>query len=254
MLERIKRKQMDGFKDFVQNLEITAGVARQQIFTTGVLEDPLYMSWIMKNLKTFDDFINLPSGEIDSVLSHQRQMIGVFVKCFWGESAEKITALESIAPKFMSEIKDELSYLQNVTSSEKEGAKHYMVKTTRKLMQDEIINGFRWALPPMNVFYPPTFKSGLNEIFFESGIVAAKGLIQANKRVGLWQHYYDNGSLLAFGDYYDGLKVGEWTFNYANGKTKAQGKYLADEKHGLWKEWDRTGELHEVVYSQGAKV
>ncbi len=254
MLERIKRKQFDGFKDFVQSLEITTGVARQQIFTAGILEDPLYMSWIIKNLKTFEDFMNLPSGEIDAVLSHQRQMIGVFVKCFWGEAPEKITSLETLTPKFMSEIKDELSYLASVTPAEKEGAKNYMIKTTRKLMNDEFINGFRWSLPPMEVFYPPSLKNGLNEILFESGIVAAKGTIEAGKRVGLWQHYYDNGSLLAFGDYYNGLKVGEWTFNFPNGKTKGQGKYLADEKQGLWKEWDRSGELHEVVYSLGARV
>lgn len=254
MLERIKKKQINGFKDFVQNLEITAGTTKHHIFTTGVLEDPVYMSWVMKNLKTFEDFLKLPGDDIGSVLAGQERIVNVFVKCIWGEPDEKIMSLEGAVPQFMSQIRDELSYLQAVTPAEKEGAKYYMIKATRKLMSEEKINGFRWDLPPMDVFYPKNFKTGYNEILYDSGAVAAKGMIESNKRVGQWQHFYETGQILAFGDYYNGLKVGEWTFNYSSGKVKAQGKYLSDDRHGLWKEFDRTGELHEVTYSQGVKT
>ncbi len=253
MLERIKRKQIDGFKDFVQNLEITAGTVKHQIFTTGVLEDPLYISWVMKNLKTYDDFIHLGSGDISSVMASQDRVINVFAKCIWGEGEEKVTAMESIIPKYMSQLRDELSYLQSVTPAEKEGAKYFMVKATRKLMGEDLIIGFRWDLPPMDVYYPRTFKPGLAEMFYESGTVAANGMIEGGRRMGQWQHYYETGQILAYGDYYDGLKVGEWTFNYSSGKVKAQGKYVSDEKHGHWKEWDRNGEMQDVVYNQGVK-
>jgi hypothetical protein len=254
MLERIKRKQIDGFKDFVQNLEITTGTTKHQIFTTGVLEDPLYMSWVMKNLKTYEDFINLGSGDINTVIASQERIVNVFAKCVWGEEEEKITALESVIPKYMSQLRDELSYLKSVTAAEKEGAKYFMVKATRKLMSEDLLNGFRWSLPPMDVYYPRTFKPGQTELHYESGAIAAKGLIDGGRRMGQWQHFYETGQILAYGDYYDGLKVGEWTFNYSSGKVKAQGKFVSDEKHGQWKEWDRNGELHEVVYSQGTKI
>lgn len=254
MLERIKKKQIDGFKDFVQNLEITAGSTKHQIFTTGVLDDPVYMSWVMKNLKTFEDFMKLPTEDIEEVLSHQDRIISIFVKCFWGEGEDKITGLESVIPRFMSQIRDEVSYIQNVTPSEKEGARYYMVKSVRKLMSEEKINGFRWELPPMDIFYTRTYKNGLVELFYESGAIAAKGPMEANKRTGQWQHFYETGQTLAFGDYYEGVKVGEWTFNYANGKVKSAGKYIADDKHGIWKEWDKNGEMKETVFSEGVKV
>lgn len=254
MLERIKKKQIVGFKDFVQNLEITAGHTKHQIFTTGVLEDPIYMSWVMKNLKTFDDFLELQSSDVDAVLSHQERILSVFAKCLWGESEEKITALESVIPKFMSQLRDELSYLQNVTAAEKEGARYYIVKATRKLMNEEIINGFRWELPSMDIYYHKILKSGLNELHYESGIIAAKGMVEGGQRMGQWQHFYETGQVLAYGDYYNGAKVGEWTFNYSNGRVKAQGKYVSDDKHGSWREYDRNGNLTEVVYSQGVKT
>ena len=254
MLERIKKKQINGFKDFVQNLEITSGTPKHHIFTTGVLEDPLYMSWVMKNLKSFEHFMKLPSDDIESVLASQERIVSIFVKCIWGEGDDKITQLEETIPRFMSQIRDELSYVQAVTPSEKEGARYYMVKTTRKLMAEEKIMGFRWELPPMDVYYPRTYKDGLVELYYDQGIVAARGKAEKNARMGQWQHFYETGEILAYGDYFDGLKVGEWTFNYSNGKVKAQGKFLSDEKHGHWKEWDRNGELHEVVYSEGKKV
>ena len=68
MLERIKKKQLDGFREFVVSLETTSMQSRGQIFTSGVLEDPLYMSWVMKNIRTYEDFLKLPADEIEKVL------------------------------------------------------------------------------------------------------------------------------------------------------------------------------------------
>ena len=65
ILERIKKRHYDGFKEFVMNMETTGGSSRQQIFLTGILEDPVFMSHVMKNIHSFDDFVSLPSDEID---------------------------------------------------------------------------------------------------------------------------------------------------------------------------------------------
>lgn len=254
MLGRIKKRQFDGFKEFVQNMEITGIQSRTQIFTAGVLEDPLYMGWVMKNIRTFDDFIKLPSEEIEAVLMGQEQMMSLFAKSLFDAKESTIMDLESSLPRLMSKFKDELSYLKEVTPQERDSARYYILKTARKLQSEEIIHGFHWNLPPQDVFFNKTFKDGVGQIFFESGILAAEGEFQKGRRIGYWKHNYDSGKLLAEGEYFDGLKSGTWVFYYGNGNIKAQGKYYNDLKHGLWKEWDRRGNLSEVEYKEGVKV
>jgi hypothetical protein len=253
MLDRIKRKQNEGFKEFVINMETTAGATRAQIFTAGVLEDPIFMSYVMRNIRTFDDFLQLDSDDIDTVVSSQDQIMPLFAKCMFGSDPIKLMALESIIPRLFSKFKDELSYLKEVTPQERDGAKFYLMKLARKFQVDEKIHGFSWKLPPQDVYYPKQFKDGQVKIHFESGIVAAEGLYLKAKRMGPWRHNYDSGTILAEGDYFDGYKSGIWVFYYSNGSIKSQGKYKADLKHGLWKDWDRNGILVETEYHEGVK-
>lgn len=253
MLDRIKKRQIDGFKEFVINMETTGGLARGQIFTAGVLEDPVFMSYVMKNIKTFDDFLQLDSDDIDSVLTSQEQILGLFAKCVFGSDESKIMALESTIPRHLSKLKDEISYLKEVTAPEKEGAKFYIMKAVRKMQMEEKIRGFHWNLPPQDVYYPKTYKDGHARIHFESGVLAAEGNFSKGRRMGSWRHNYDVGNILAEGDYSEGLKTGVWVFYYSNGNLKAQGKYKSDLKHGLWKEWDRSGVMSEVEYNEGVR-
>lgn len=253
MLDRIKKRQNDGFKEFVINMETTAALTRGQIFTAGVLEDPIFMSYVMKNIRSFDQFMELDSDDIEIVLTSQDQIMTLFAKCLFGSGDDKIMAYESVIPRLMSKLKDELSYLKEVTPQERDGARFYLMKVARKLQMEEKIQGFSWKLPPQDVYYPKTFKDGATKIYFESGVVAAEGSYAKGRRMGSWRHNYDVGNVLAEGDYIDGLKTGVWVFYYSNGNIKAQGKYRADLKHGLWKEWDRTGVMSEVEYLEGVR-
>lgn len=253
MLDRIKKRQNDGFKEFVINMETTSAQSRAQIFTAGVLEDPIFMSFVMKNIKTFDDFLQLDSDEIDSVLTSQEQLLGLFAKSLFGADEQKIMALESIIPRHIGRLKDELSYLKEVTPQEKEGAKFYIMKLVRKFQMEEKIHGFHWKLPPQDVYYPKSHKDGTVKIHFENGALAAEGDYLKGKRSGFWKHYYDSGQLLAEGDYSDGLKTGVWVFYYGNGNLKTQGKYRGDLKQGSWKEWDRAGVLTTAEYYEGVR-
>lgn len=253
MLDRIKKRQIDGFKEFVINMETTPFQSRAQIFTTGVLEDPVFMNYVMKNIKTFDDFLELESGDIETVLNSQEQMIGLFAKSIHGSPQEKIMELESSLPKFMSRLKDELSYLGEVSTQEREGAKFYIMKSLRKFQMEEKVYGFRWELPPQDLYYPKNYKDGVTKLFFESGVLAAEGEYSKGKRIGFWKHNYDNGLLLAEGDYLEGQKTGVWVFYYTNGDIKAQGKYKDDLKHGRWQEWDRSGKENVVEYNEGVR-
>lgn len=253
MLDRIKKKQIEGFKDFVISMETSGGQTRGQIFTAGLLEDPVYMSYVMRNIKTFDDFLKLDSDDIDIVLGSQEQILTLFAKCFHNGPADKLQELESIIPRLISRFKDELSYLKEVAPSEIEGAKFYIMKVARKFQKEEKINGFRWQLPPQDIYYPKQIKDGVTKIFFENGSVAAEGIYLKGKRMGDWKHFYETGKLLAEGDYFDGLKSGVWKFYYSNGNLKSEGKYKADQKHGMWKEYDRNGAITEVEYNEGLK-
>ncbi len=253
MLDRIKKRSFDGFKEFVLNVETSSASSRQQILLTGILEDPVFMTYVMKNVRTFEDFINLPSDEIDTVLKTQEQMMGVVAKCVFGLDPVKMTAFESNIPKYLSKLKDELGYLKEVTPGEKEGAKNFILKAVRKLQAQESIQGFPWQLPSPNIFYPKTYKDGECEIYFESGVLAATGEVAKGKRSSIWKHFYDSGKLMAEGEYSDGLKIGVWAFYYGNGSIKSQGKYKSDLKHGQWKEWDRSGVMSLAEYLEGIK-
>lgn len=253
MLDRIKKKQIEGFKDFVISMETSGGQTRGQIFTAGVLEDPVYMSYVMKNIKTFDDFLELDSDEIDTVLTSQEQILTLFAKCFFGADEERLKLVETLIPRLISKFKDELSYISEVKEQELVGAKFYILKTVRKLQKEEKIHGFKWILPPQDIYYPKPIKDGPHKIFFENGTLAASGIYIKGKRMGDWKHYYENGKLLAEGDYFDGMKAGVWKFYYSNGQIRSEGKYKADQRHGLWKEYDRNGVVSEVEYDEGLR-
>lgn len=253
MLDRIKKRQFDGFKEFVQNMETTGSTTRGHIFTAGVLEDPVFMSYVMKNIRTIDDFLNLSGDDIETVLASQEQMMGIFAKSIFGSADSKIMLLESSIPRLMSKLKDELSYLKEVTPQEKTAAQYYVLKHARKFQNEEKIQGFTWDLPPMDLFYPKTNKDGPGKILFENGVLAAEGEYLKNRRVGPWRHNYDTGKILAEGEYNDGLKSGVWVFYYGHGGLKAQGRYYNDVRNGIWKEWDRNGVMIEVEYKEGVR-
>jgi hypothetical protein len=253
MLERIKKRQLDGFKEFVQNIEITGRSGRIPIFTAGLIEDPVFMGWVSKNVRTFEDFLKMPSAEIEKVLKHQEQIMGLFAKCLFGGPSDVISILESAVPRIASLVKDEIFYLKEVTQQEKESARFYIVKTVRKLQLEDYIQGFQWKLPPVDVFYNKVHKDGPCKIFFETGVLAAEGVHYKGRRDGSWKHFYESGSPLANGNYAGGIKTSLWTYYYDNGEKRSEGWFIADQRSGLWKEWDFNGEINESRFVDGVK-
>ncbi|HLT22880.1 MAG TPA: hypothetical protein VKZ84_05535 [Bacteriovoracaceae bacterium] len=250
MLDRIKKKQLNGFKEFVQNMEITSSSKRIHIFMTGVLEDPIYMNWVMKNIKNFSHVLELSSEDLEAVLMFQEQMVGIFAKSIAKEDIDPL----SLLPRLGNRVRDELSYLGDLSPQEIDSARFYMIKMTRKLQMEEKITGFNWLLPPQDVFFNKHIKDGKEQIFFDNGNLAAEGEYAKAKRIGYWRHNYDTGKILAEGEYLDGLKVGTWVFYYGNGEIKSQGKYMHDQKHGTWQEWDRNGVMTEIKYREGVRI
>lgn len=254
MLDRIKRRLLDGFKDFVLNMETTGLWKRQQIIITGILEDPNYMFWIMKNIKSLPNILELNSEDIETVLKSQPQTAGVLARAIYSLALEKRDTFVNSLPKSSSLIRDELSYLNDVPHSEQEGAVFFLLKAIRKLQEEELIHGFGWRLPPMEIFYPKQYEDGPVKILFETGVLAAEGEILNNRRTGAWTHYYDSGKVLARGHYSQGMKDGSWEFFFGNGKPKSQGMYFNDNRSGVWKEWNRQDECVEMIFRDGVRI
>jgi hypothetical protein len=254
MLERIKKRQWEGLKDFVESLESSATHHRQMIMMNGILEDPLFMRWVTKNLKGFKDFLDLSSDQVDDVIRSNESMISVLAKALPVSNQDELQQYAQLCPRVFSKLRDEVSYLKDVPVLEREAAQKFIMKTVRKMQKEERIPGFHWQLPPQDVFYEKTsLKDGKAQICFEDGTVAAEGEIFKGKRIGKWQHYYDNGRLLGEGVYQEGIKNGSWIFFYGNGARRAEGKFLNDARHGLWREWDREGNPSEVDWKEGKR-
>ena len=254
MLERIKKKQWDGFKDFVESMEVTSSSQRPAILLNGILEDPKFMSWVTKNLRGFKDFLDLPGHEIEQIVKSNESILGVLAKAIEVKGPDDFQALATSLPRIFPKLKDEIEYAQNLSTAERESAQFFLIKAARKMQRQELIQGFRWELPPPDLFQEKlTQKEGVLKIFFVGGILAAEGEMLRGKRSGKWSHYYDNGKLLAEGTYVEGLKQGKWSFYYGQGTPKAEGKFVGDVRQGIWREWDRNGNEKETEWVDGKK-
>lgn len=254
MLDRIKKKQWDGFKEFVENMEVTSSAQRPAILMNGILEDPRFMRWVTKNLRGFHDFLQLPGDEIEQVLKSNESVMDVFAKAVEIRSEEEMVNLSRQLPRIFGKLKDALEFAKETSPAERESAQFFLLKTVRKMQRQEALNGFRWELPPPEVFHErPAIKEGILQILFEDGKLAAEGEVLKGKRIGPWKHFYDDGKLFAEGPYLDGLKHGAWMFYYGQGTPRSEGKFLADVRQGIWQEWDRNGNVGEVEWHDGKR-
>ncbi len=254
MLERIKKRQYVGFKEFVINLETTNLKNRIHIVNLAILEDPVFMTYALKNMKSYEDIILLPSFELEKIFNGNDQIVTLFAKSLVGSSDQHLINLKNVLPHYFKKISDEFNYLNGISSTEIEGARLHLIKIVRKLQLEEQINGFSWRLPPLEIFNLKIPNEGLNQIFFETGILAAEGLIFKTKREGDWKHFYETGKLFAQGEYSDGLKSGCWTYYFGDGSLRSRGFYNDDLKQGVWLEWDKNGEVTEAHYKDNLKI
>ena len=67
ILSKHQRKGEDGFIDYVAFLESLAPQKAKEIISVGVLEDPVYIKWIMANMITFDYVASMGDDDIEIV-------------------------------------------------------------------------------------------------------------------------------------------------------------------------------------------
>jgi hypothetical protein len=253
MLERIKKRYQDGFKDFVLSLETSPPKIRGQIFLNGLLEDPIFMSHVVKNIRCFDDLISLRSHDLSVIFSQDRHHLGLFAMGVFN-SPDRLTKFEIHHPAHVTHVRRELSFMSSISKDESEKAQSFLIKIARTYQTEGKIKGFDWVLPPEDLYLSKKKGGdGPVKIDFENGTCAAHGKQIRGKREGKWFHYYETGALLAVGNYSKGMKEGEWKFFYSNGNLKGVGEFRRDVRDGLWIDWDRSGELTESTYENGLK-
>ncbi|MFZ4714804.1 MAG: toxin-antitoxin system YwqK family antitoxin [Bacteriovoracaceae bacterium] len=256
ILSRIKRRELEGFKEFVTSLETTTESRRKEIIQIATLEDPIYMSWVLKNISSAKEIIKLSSDQIEKILKALPNGVFVLAKAFYNQPEIEYIKTQVLSRYMLSEFEECLQKVKGLKKAEHEGCQFLIMKMARDLQAKEDIYGPFWFLPPVELMKEDKMKSftGLTEIKFENGTLAAKGPIVKNLRDGEWEHFFDNGKLMAKGDYDQGQKIGPWSFWYVNGNIKSTGIFKNDSKHGVWKEFDQEGKESSCNYEEGKRL
>lgn len=255
MLSRLKRRELEGFKEFVCNLEVTPESRRKEIIQLAALEDPIYTSWVIRNLTTASAVLKLSSDQINKVIKTIPSGLNTLAKAFYNTEMIPFIKEQVLSRYMLSDFEEYLMAISGLKKAEQEGAQFLILKVVRELQRKEEIEGPFWSLPPISLMNEEKIIADCElEIKFDNGVVAARGSILKNQRHGIWEHYFENGQLMARGFYRSGLKNGGWEFWYLNGNTKAKGSFKDDNKHREWYEYDQAGILTLVQYEDGKKL
>ncbi len=256
MLSRIKKKEIAGFKEFVSNLETTAMEKRVEIIQVAILEDPIYMEWVMENMITIDHVLKITTDEFALICKKLPNGIGVLARAFFKTPYHNKLIDEFLPRELVSDYKDAAEYVGDLKKSDQDAARFIILKTTRALQENDTILGPPWSIPPIEVLKEANkmqSQTGTLELKYENGVIAAKGAIIRNKRNGEWHHFFQNGNIMAKGFYSKGCRHGNWIFYYPDEKVRTEGEFIYDTKDGEWTEISKDGIKTIVTYDDGLR-
>ena len=254
ILTRHKKKGEEGFKKFVFHLEQTSETKLRDITQIALLEDPVYMKWVISNIIDFKYIMTLTDDEFTKIFNELPNGLQIFVFAFMKSPLEKKFMDDKLDMKIKRQIQDEMEYLKEITPAQQYSSRLTLLTTMRKLQESYSITPFKWKLPPSNIIKGDHIKvptRGLFSLEYEDGTMALKGEYESKLRNGIWEHFYPNAQLMAKGAYTHGEKTGDWIFYYTNGETKSKGLYVENLKSGQWEEFSRQGEMTPVLYERG---
>lgn len=251
-----KRRGADGFKDFVRNLELFPTETVDRMIFLGLLEDPVYLSWALKNRISFDYFLRLGTEDVLKVYREFKSRIKLFVMALKNTESEGTFLREKVPRAIAVQYKEE-SKITPVTKSQQDAARIRIMEACLRLEKKGDLPKIDWKLPPPRVVdgeIGEMDKEGNFVLRYLDGTLALKGPLENRLRAGFWKHYYPNGKLIAEGIYLNGEKNDHWVFYYPDGSKKSEGQFKEDRQHGKWKEYDREGNMEIVNYVHGKKA
>lgn len=247
MLDRHKKLGVEGFKNFVRNIETTPKSKRDNVVDLSFVEDPIYVSYALKNILTIERVLELSLDDLKLFVGESEDNLLVFIKAFartkvFPEVEENI--LSKIASK--SQVADLVGFAKKTNTPPGE-LQAILIKLLRNMIDQDKLKNFPWVFPDASSLNLGRLngKTGPYSKRYETGKVALVGSLVRGKRNGIWDIFHENGKLFAEGQYDNGIKTGFWTFFHPDGGRKAYGNFSRDTKQGKWKLWDLNGVLIE---------
>lgn len=256
MLDRHKRKGMEGFKYFVVFLETIAPSKQKSIIEDSLLEDPVYMTWIIKNMINENHLFTFDSKDTEAFFTGFSNALDLIIKAFSGTKLEQRITEEFLPKGLLKDYAEAKELITTISPSFRAQARTLIIERIRKLEEASKISEIPWKLPTQDIAFVEKNKirSGLYEKFYEDGAIALRGQLEKTLRMGEWEHYYSNGNLMAKGEYENSEKVGTWEFFHPGGQKKYVGSYDENLREGTWVEFDLSGKENQVIYARGRKA
>lgn len=255
-LSKHKKRGIEGFKDFVKKLELFPPATVKEMIFIGLLEDPVYLSWALKNRLSFKFFTQLEVDYVLAVYESFKNPLNLFIMAFKGSDEES----EFIASKFpiplQKQYADEAEFVK-VTTSQQQTARIKIMEKVLELEQAGEIPQITWHLPPAHIWESqeaPIDESGNFVKKYDNGNIALEGKLEKRLRAGSWKHYYPNGKILAEGYYLSGERADQWIFYYPDGKIQSKGSFKSGVRHGRWEEYNVKGDVTSYNYKDGEIV
>lgn len=253
ILNKYKKQFDEGFKKFVMNLDLLPGKVVKEMIFNGVLEDPVYLKWVLENKLNFEHFLKLEKEEVLKVFRSINYPSMIFLKALKGHPEENTFITTNLPSLILKQYLDDRENAK-ITVAQQEDARIKIMQAIFNLKEQGELSAIDWKLPPAEVMSGTSHlidKLGNYTQYYEGGVLAISGVVVKGNREGLWKNFYPNGALHAEGHYTGGQKINEWSFYYLNGNLKSKGIYKDDLKNGEWIEFEANSEAKIYNYQNG---
>ncbi len=241
LLIKFKKKSYQGFKKLTHNLEGMEQSKMNNVLLLARLEDPIYISWIEKNIAPFESFFKLTKDEVALLLNQLPSPDKILVWAFYLSPEEGLFLKDLLPKRYANRYQDEIECTKIVTIPQFKEARRKLLVNMRKMQDLREITPCHWLFPTEEILtgkhYRPV-SSGPFEMHYENGKIALQGQFEKKKREGEWKHFYPNGKLFAKGIYIGDEKNGEWQFFNMLEHLEQKGRYQNDSKIGNWEYWE----------------
>jgi len=253
MFHKHKKKDIDGFREFVLFFEQLSVAKQELILDVGILEDPLYLSWITRNMLTFLSLFELDQNDFNKIIPLIPNKFITLAKAFYKKTPEETELLARFPQTWIKQYKEEFELLKDMRINMQENSQALIIQSIRKHIKLIDYKKLSWKIPPIEIvtLQRNPLKDGTYEICYDNGNLAMAGDLEKYRRHGYWEFYFEDGNIATQGVYNQGLKEGSWSFYNKNCALKACGQFHQDHKEGPWEEWNREGIKKNKKYHRG---
>ena len=221
MLTKHKKKGLEGFQNFVCNIETASSESFKNILQTAMIEDPIYITWALKNLMHFEDVVELEDEPFETLLNAMPNC-QTWVYAF-GHSEMEPLLLGKVSKLTRQKFLDELALVPKISPGQQLQARNSCITKLRAMQKNHDLDPYAWQLPPQEVLDGDHLKlpaTGEVVIDYAPGQPALRGSMDNHMRTGNWEVFYPNGQKYAQGAFKEDQRDGVWEFFGTRGEAK----------------------------------